>query len=76
MEGPIALTECATHDGCCSIESHCGVRGNWRLINTAIQQALDSVSLEQMAAPLARMPERARHEQPLPYPGGAPQATN
>jgi FeS assembly SUF system regulator len=52
LEGPIALTQCAVHNGGCSIEPHCGVRGNWRLINTAIRQALESVTLAQMAAPL------------------------
>jgi FeS assembly SUF system regulator len=54
LEGPIALTQCAVHEGGCSIESHCGVRGNWRLINTAIRQALESVSLAQMAEPMRR----------------------
>jgi len=52
LEGPIALTQCAIHDGGCTIEPHCGVRGNWRLINTAIRQALESVTLAQMAEPL------------------------
>jgi len=52
LEGPIALTQCSVHDGGCSIESHCGVRGNWRLINTAIRQALESVTLAQMAEPM------------------------
>lgn len=52
LEGPIALTQCAVHDGGCSIESHCGVRGNWRLINTAIRHALEAVSLAQMAEPV------------------------
>src|ERR1700756_5409123 len=54
LEGPIALTQCAMHEGGCSIESHCGVRGNWRLINTAIRQALESVPLAQMAEPMRR----------------------
>jgi FeS assembly SUF system regulator len=54
LEGPIALIECAVHHGGCNIESHCGVRGNWRLINTAIRQALEAVTLAQMAAPLRR----------------------
>jgi len=52
LEGPIALTQCSVHDGGCSIESHCGVRGNWRLINSAIRQALESVTLAQMAEPM------------------------
>ena len=61
MEGPIALTQCSVHKGCCSIESYCGVRSNWRLINKAIRGALDAVTLAQMAQPL-RSP---RKEQPL-----------
>jgi FeS assembly SUF system regulator len=52
LEGPIAVTECSGHGGGCSIESHCGVRGNWKLINGAILQALESVTLAQMAEPL------------------------
>ena len=58
IEGPIALTECAVHEGCCTIESHCGARSNWRLINNAINAALQSVSLAQMAAPTLTQPIR------------------
>lgn len=52
IEGPIALTECATHKGGCSVETSCAVRGNWRLINKAVRAALEAVTLEQMAHPL------------------------
>lgn len=52
MEGPIALTECSTHGGGCAVESSCGVRGNWRLINKAIRAALEAVTLDQMVQPL------------------------
>ncbi|MGQ0699654.1 MAG: SUF system Fe-S cluster assembly regulator [Panacagrimonas sp.] len=55
LEGPIALTECAVHRGC-GIESHCGVRSNWRVINHAIRSALEAVSLAQMTLPLRRSP--------------------
>lgn len=55
LEGPIALTECAVHRGC-GIESHCGVRSNWRVINDAIRSALEAVTLAQMALPLRRSP--------------------
>jgi FeS assembly SUF system regulator len=61
LEGPIALIQCAVHSGGCSIESHCGVRGNWRLINTAIRHALEAVTLAQMAEPM-----RARRETGAP----------
>ena len=57
LEGPIAVTECSSHHGGCNIESHCATRANWRLINTAIRQALEAVTLAQMAAPLRRSTE-------------------
>jgi FeS assembly SUF system regulator len=59
IDGPIGLTECSVHKGDCAVESTCGVRGNWRLINTAIHQALKSVSLADMATP-ARRPGESR----------------
>ena len=48
IDGPLALTECSVHKGDCAVESYCGVRSNWRLINKAIHQALQSVSLAEM----------------------------
>lgn len=48
VEGPLAVTECSGQDSCCSIENHCVVRTNWRLINTAISGALEAVTLQQM----------------------------
>jgi len=56
LEGPFGLTACSVHKGDCNIESHCGVRGNWRLINHAIRSALEAVTLAQMTAPLGRHP--------------------
>lgn len=53
LEGPIAMTECAVHDGLCGIESNCDVRGNWQLINRAILSALENVSLADMVRPLS-----------------------
>jgi DNA-binding IscR family transcriptional regulator len=51
MEGPIGLTECSiSHQGC-ERASGCGIRGNWSLINQAIQQALESVTLADMIRP-------------------------
>lgn len=55
VEGPIAVTECSAHGGGCSIESSCNTRANWRLINSAIRQALEAITLAQMAAPLRRL---------------------
>jgi len=51
LEGPIALTECSiSHEGC-EQASGCGIRGNWGLINQAIQNALESVTLADMIQP-------------------------
>ncbi|NIA67227.1 SUF system Fe-S cluster assembly regulator [Pelagibius litoralis] len=51
LEGPIALTACV--DGAaesCDVQSLCPMRGNWNKVNTAIQDALTSVSLAEMSA--------------------------
>lgn len=51
LEGPIALTACVTGaSDSCDVESLCPMRGNWDKVNTAIQDALTSVSLAEMSA--------------------------
>jgi FeS assembly SUF system regulator len=72
LEGPIGVTECASHPGGCTLESCCSTRANWRLINVAIRQALEAVSLAQMAAPAAK----SRDEFVLTFHRGAPPAPN
>lgn len=50
LEGPIALTACVDGaDDSCTVESLCGMRGNWNKVNTAIRTALEGVSLAEMA---------------------------
>lgn len=56
MEGPIGMTECSTRNGSCDHESHCGVRVNWQRINSAIADALASVTLAEMTKPAPRRP--------------------
>ncbi len=53
LEGPIALTACSTlsDDPDCEHESLCPVRGHWTRINRAIRDALEGVSLAEMATP-------------------------
>lgn len=63
IEGPIALTECAEHSGTCSMEPSCATSANWRLINTAIQQALSAVTLAHMTRPA----RRSLNESPLTF---------
>lgn len=61
LEGPIAVTGCAAHGGGCGIESTCATRSNWRLIDTAIREALEAVTIARMAAPPARPREKPIH---------------
>jgi len=54
LEGPVSLTACVDGaEGDCDVERLCPVRGNWDRVNGAIHQALQSVSLADMAAPTA-----------------------
>ncbi|MDX2167597.1 MAG: SUF system Fe-S cluster assembly regulator [Deltaproteobacteria bacterium] len=51
LEGPIALTACAaTTASDCEHETLCPVRGHWNLINLAVRQALESITLADLAA--------------------------
>ncbi len=52
MEGPIGMTECSVHKGNCSQESICAVKRNWKSISDAVANALNNVSLAEMAKPL------------------------
>ena len=68
LDGPISVTECTDDsvDSACVHETHCGVRGNWRRINEAVQSALGAISLAEMAqsalrlVPLSRSREEAQ----------------
>ena len=48
IEGPVGMTECSGEHSSCELESHCGVRGNWRHINDVVADALRGISLAQM----------------------------
>lgn len=53
LDGPIAVTACIEEGpGGCEIESLCPARANWHRINEAIRQALDEISLAEMAQTL------------------------
>lgn len=62
IEGPLGMTECSGEHSSCELESHCGVRGNWRHINDVVAEALRGVSLAQMRTPV---PARARRPIPV-----------
>lgn len=56
LEGPIALTECSASHKNCEQAAGCEVKGNWGLINQKIFNALESVTLADMALP-AKQPK-------------------
>lgn len=62
IEGPIAITECGVEEGLCAQEAICGLRGNWQRISLAVSEAMESVSLAEMAQPIkpVRNPLRIR----------------
>lgn len=50
LEGPIALTACIEHaPGECDIEALCPARANWQRINAAIRDALEGITMAEMA---------------------------
>ncbi len=66
LEGPIAMTECIDDGpGECQQEGSCPLQANWQLINTAVRQALQGISLRQMAGPmgpqLVQLASRSAH---------------
>ena len=49
VDGPVQLTNCLSlEDACCDYEPVCLTRSKWDKINSAVHQALDSVSLSEM----------------------------
>ncbi len=50
LEGPIALTHCALHEGACVQEARCDVRSPWQRINRAVHDALARITLADLAA--------------------------
>ncbi len=50
VDGPIAVTMCVDEDGDgCGVASFCTTQGYWQRINRAIKEALDKVSLADIA---------------------------
>lgn len=50
VEGPIALTECLSEDPhACDIEGTCTLRANWDRINRVVRDALEGLTIAEMA---------------------------
>jgi FeS assembly SUF system regulator len=48
LEGPVAITECSSVDGACTLEEFCRVGHAWQRINSSIRKALQHVTLEDL----------------------------
>ncbi len=52
LEGPIAVTDCIPEGPSeCSLEASCRIRAQWQIINGAVRDALDRVTLSDMVGP-------------------------
>jgi Rrf2 family protein len=49
LEGPVALTDCASGHGNCGFEKSCRVGDAWQRLNLTIRRSLHEVSLAQLA---------------------------
>jgi len=49
LEGPLALTECATDSSRCDLQPSCNVGGSWQRINRAIRESLQEITLAELA---------------------------
>jgi FeS assembly SUF system regulator len=64
LDGPIALAACVDgSDEHCGVETLCSMRGNWNRVNRAIRDALDNISLAEMAFPFAYPPRTEARQQ-------------
>ena len=53
LEGPVGITECTIHPGACAQEASCRVRDPWQRINAAVRDALDHITLADLAKPVS-----------------------
>lgn len=55
LEGPVAITDCVSSDGCgCELEATCGLKPNWNWINRQLMHTLENITLQQMSGSIAR----------------------
>lgn len=53
LDGPVAITACVEGaDDPCSVSSMCLLKGSWDAVNDSIENALNSVTLADMLAPM------------------------
>lgn len=48
LQGKVALTECATTNSSCTINTQCSLRCNWQVVNDVVVSLLSSLTLADM----------------------------
>lgn len=56
LEGPVAITECSTHDSHCEFESQCPTGSAWQKINRVIRKTLADITLADLSNPPREFP--------------------
>ncbi len=54
LEGPVALTQCSTHDpsGACDLEPSCPIMRNQQIINQVVRGVLERITLSDLLQPM------------------------
>jgi FeS assembly SUF system regulator len=55
IDGAIGMTQCSVHEPACVRHNFCPTRPHWQRINSAVGEALATVTLAEMADPHGRM---------------------
>ena len=55
IEGKLAVTQCCVGKNLCALDTLCGVKENWQVINRVILKALQGLTLEDMKKPKSRL---------------------
>jgi FeS assembly SUF system regulator len=55
IEGKVAMTECSAGKNLCALDSLCGIKENWQVINQVILTALSGLTLSQMTKPMHKL---------------------
>ncbi|MCH9698683.1 MAG: SUF system Fe-S cluster assembly regulator [Gammaproteobacteria bacterium] len=66
MEGPIGITECCTTSDTCEQYGQCHISDNWGVINRAIENTLNTISLADLVSPAESLVNMASITQQKP----------
>jgi len=71
LEGPVALTECASSASHCGIERTCSVGHAWQRVNLAIRRSLQEITLLELAGLSSAVNRYAALDRGIPVALGA-----